>query len=120
MALSDTEKASVRRWLGYSLLYSQTDPILEGQFHAVDNLPDNGATEALIRLYLVELDAIVADIRDQSRPLADVGAADEASVDAFRGMVAKMREGRMWVSQLAQALNMPVRADAFGTPKITR
>jgi hypothetical protein len=117
MSLSFAQKASVRRYLGYSLLYSQTDPVLEGQFQALDNLPDAGATEALVIQYITALDAIFAGM-DTFQPVAELGAADDAKqIDVYRGLITRIRRGKQYVQVLSQALNMPVRADCFGVPK---
>jgi hypothetical protein len=114
--LSFAQKASIRRYLGYSLLYSQTDPVLEGQFQALANLPDGGATEALIVGYLTTLDAIMAGIAT-FRAVHEVGSADESAIDVPRGVIGRCIEGRMYVAQLSHALNMPVRNDVFSAPK---
>ena len=63
MALSDVQKADVRLALGFSLLYSQVNPELEGQMIAVAGLQDGGATEALI------LTALAGVARARSRRL---------------------------------------------------
>lgn len=117
--LTHAEKAKVRRYLGYSLLYAHVDPMLEGQLVALNSLPDDGETLNVVRDILAKLDDVFLHLND-GRDLDDISHADEAGVDAWRGFAARCRRGRVWVTQLSQALNMPVRGDCFGVPRIDK
>ncbi len=117
MALTDPQKAQIRRWLGYSLLYSQTDPVLEGQFVALAGLPDGGATEAVVVSILAELDAVVVRVKALAGHY-EADKVDELRVDPTRARATLHAVGRWWVGQLSDALHMPVRRDAWSAPPV--
>lgn len=114
MALTNAQKADVRLALGFSLLYSQVNPELEGQMIAVANLQDGGATEALILTALTGVAKAKAKI-DSLLDILEAGKVDELGVDPVRARVMACQDGRRWVKELEIIFNITRKRDVFSS-----
>ena len=66
MAFTETEKAKIRLYAGWSERFLQSDSALERALAAVDNRPE---AQVLIRGFVVDADAIRADVLKARRRL---------------------------------------------------
>jgi len=107
MALTDTQKASARLYLGYSDRY-RDDHQLED---ALDNLTDEG--ETVVGDLLTSLGTIDTTLTS-SWSRQKVLRAEEITLAGAGELRALRAEGRRLVRRLAATLGVPVVADAFG------
>ena len=111
MALSAAERAKIRRYLGWSARFHQTDDMLEQAMNAMATQVED---ELLIQADLVklvgiddELDGIVITAKATQLGGIQLRAAYQQSV---------LRErGRRVSNRVASALGVTKRGDAFGT-----
>lgn len=116
MAFTNAHKAAIRKWLGYSVLFSQTHPELEGQLAAIDAIPDGGETANLILGYLDELLDVETQMKNL-RPIFMAAEADkDATIDPVRARLALCAEGRRLAGHLSDACNIRVLRDVFSAP----
>lgn len=116
MALSTTEKAQARLYLGYSGLFRYLHTRLEG---ALTSLDADG--ETLVRTQLTSLASLDTALGTAVTSSAGVKKADEVeffgSSTATGGMTRieeLRRQGRLLVGRLSTMLGVPVYADYFG------
>lgn len=114
MAFTDTEKATIRMYLGWSARFAQTDTALERAMSAVETMP---ADEALARTHLVELARIDTAITAcESRFKAD----QVGSITLSQTELSRLRSrGMERVGRLATLLGVEVRDNAF-SPDLPR
>jgi hypothetical protein len=116
MAFSESDKAKIRLYMGWSPRFHQTDVALEQAMNAVDNLPE---VLALIQNpiggsppgYIASLEALDAKIVEaqENLPADQVG-----SIKLNRNEMRQLyREGKRLVSRLATLLGTEVRTDIF-------
>lgn len=121
MAFTDSEKASIRRYLGFPDVFRYANPRLEGALDVVGSRPE---AAALARTYLVELDAIMARVSG-TESLSVLSMAGIKKVDGENGVeffgsasgqaVLKdvRRIGSLWVAQLSTLFGIPAVSDPF-------
>lgn len=117
MAFTEAERVRVRRYLGYSRLYLQTDPRLESVLTSVQSEADGGAapdssTEDLIRALLAdlaELEVAMKALWAQAQALD----ADGLKIDVARAMTVLRSEGRRLIGAIADQLEVNPRRDVF-------
>ena len=117
MAWLESDRVSIRRWMGSSELYMQLDPRLENAITAVQskvdggNMPDS-STETAVRAYLAQLTAIELQWTTLYIQM-QVTKAGKVDIDPLRGIAGLKQLGRIYVSHIADALAMRPRRDAF-------
>lgn len=109
MAFSEAEKASIRKYLGWTARYHQTDSRLEQAMYGVGDLAD---TVTLVQGLLTKLDGIETSIA------ACYGRLKAAKVGAIElpgmGELAALRsEGARFSGQLAATLGVGVRHNVW-------
>lgn len=110
MAFTSAEKAQIRQVLGYSALFYDLDPRLEGQ---MDSLPTRDADSAArISANLVKLTALDARMECALDNL-DAAVAGSMTLLGPAQLVALRAHGRMLIQQIAITLEVPVRKDYY-------
>lgn len=122
MAFTEAERVQIRRWLGFSALFTQAEPRLESAITAVQAANDGGSrpdntTELAVRGYLADLAAIENQIRIR-RDQVEADKVDESRIDTARGNAILRQEGRLYVGYLADALSTRPRRDVFSPPSL--
>lgn len=114
MALTDAQRASVRRYLGHSARYLQTsESRLEQALNAIVGSPEE---ESLIGDLLVLCDGVMAEITATVRKVAKAGALGSIRLDGYRTMMTLRSEGKMYAAQISNALGVPIfNNGAFST-----
>jgi hypothetical protein len=111
MALSDSSKAQIRLYLGYSGKYFQIDSVLEQAMNSVAADPDMQTILETLIARCQDVDAkLQASDNRQKMQSADQGAI------VYRGPVelaALRSQGRMAVGRMAAMLGVECRHDAF-------
>lgn len=123
MAFSESDRVSIRIYLGFGSLYLQADPRLENAITALQSVTDGGTrptndAELAAKSIIVELkdvDARIKALRDQQAATEVVG---ELKLDSAREQARLCQEGRRYVHRLARMLDTFPRADAFGPAPI--
>lgn len=121
MAFSSSEKAKIRKWLGYSPIFQGQYPALDAAIVAVQSTADGGTladseTEDLIQGYLTKLDAL--DVRlEELRDQMEASVVDEVRADSARALLALYKEGRRLVGHIADALGALPARDVFSPKK---
>jgi hypothetical protein len=118
-AFTEAERVQIRRYLGFSRLRTQYNPLLESAITSVQSEANGGSlptadTETLIRSLLaslVTLESKLVTLWSQAAALA----VDEVKVDPVRAAMFLRSEGRRLVTALSHALDTPPRADVFSS-----
>ena len=119
MAWTEAERATIRQYLGYGTLYTQTFSMLEQAISHVQSIADGGArpdstTETLVRGILTKIAACLARIEENSGYLVAI-QVNKIRVDAARAIAVDRQNGRGLVNQLSIALQTAPGADIFST-----
>jgi hypothetical protein len=114
MALTDTEKAKCRHYLGYPSLFRYLNTRLEGTFTALD-----AVAEARIQTLLTALDALDVELTSAFTSSAGIKKVDEVEFfpagSGEKGQIGWMRSrGRELVGRLSIILGVEKYADYFG------
>ena len=117
MAWTESDRATLRHYLGFAALFHQADPRLELAITSVQSKADGGvrpdnSTELLIRGWLAQL----ARLERRFEELWDEAEAlklDSLGVDPYRALVMLRSEGRRVVGNIARALSTSPRHDVF-------
>jgi hypothetical protein len=109
MALTATQEAKVRYYLGWSARFHQSDSRLE---MALSALPSEAESETLIVAALVRVEDIDTKLTDAHGRLKamKVGSID---LPGHREVETLRSEGRRWVGRIASTLGVEVRQDVF-------
>lgn len=114
MALTATQKADVRLFLGWSARFHQTDSQLE---MAIVAIQDDAAAEAQISALLLEVANIDTKIKAAYPRLQ---ASKVGSIELNSGEVGTLRsEGRRFVGRMATILGVDVRKDVFAGGQVS-
>jgi hypothetical protein len=110
MALTSAQKFSIRKYLGWSQRFFQTDSALEMALSAIDNDVDASADVLANVVECVRLDtAIVAAERR-------LKAASVGPIDLNASEIEQLRDrGRQMVGRIASVLGVEVRNDVFSS-----
>lgn len=108
MAFTDTEKATIRMYMGWSARFGQTDTALERAMSAIETQP---ADETLARIHLAELARIDAAITAcEARFKAD----QVGTIKLSQSELSRLRSrGEERVGRLATLFAVEVRNNAF-------
>lgn len=109
MALTDTQKASIRRYLGYPDWRQGAYSLLEGRMSV---LSDEGEIE--VEGLLTDIGTIETRIK-AIYSLQHVTRAEEVELRGPEGVASLRMEGRRLVEQLAAMLGVPIERNAFAT-----
>jgi hypothetical protein len=113
MALTETQKAQVRLYLGYSGRWHQTDSVLEKAFTAIATVPEDETTVVTALNACIDIDAKLTDAHGRLKAMK-VGSID---LPGHREIEVLRDEGARHVNRMASKLGAPVRHNAFsGTP----
>lgn len=112
MPFSNTERASIRRFMGRSPLGRGFDSDLEGKIAAVEQMSDGGATEGVVRTALTTLAAREARI-EELLTMAEVGNTPEANLDAARAIEVVKMDCRRLVGIISDAIDYRPIRDVF-------
>ena len=116
MAFTESEKAKIRMYMGWSPRFHQTDVALEQAMNAVDALPDTlvliqnpiGGTPPGVIAALEDVDAKITAAHGRLK------ADTVGSIQLNRSELKQLyREGKRQVSRLATLLGTEVRRDVF-------
>lgn len=112
MALTGTERASIRRYLGYPARFHEWDTILEQAMNALDGTDD----EAVVRTELARCAAIDAELDALDGSIQDVvNAGSTIRLSPAQQLSVIRSRGRQAVARLSALFAVPIRSDAFGT-----
>jgi hypothetical protein len=110
MALTETERTRIRRYLGWSDRYIATDNNLQQALVSVDSRAET-VTEIrtlLARCDQLEIDIIAAQRRLKAYKVGSLELPGGDEIDKLRDM------GRQWTGQLGRLLGVAARGDAWG------
>ena len=107
MALTDTQKAEVRRYLGYADQSQGYYSVLEGAMAVL-----SAGGEVQVTALLTDLAAIEAALRNPWT-IQKVKRAEEVQLWVSDGLIALRQEGNRLVNQLANMFGVPVLSSAF-------
>lgn len=117
MAFTFQERALIRRYLGFSLLFTNANTMLENAMNTLDGLQDGGATQGLMSAALVEIQGIEAQISQYQQVLLGSEVTGEIKVDAARAIAVLRQEGTSAINKIAFPLSMsPARAYFYPSP----
>jgi hypothetical protein len=116
MAWTESDRAILRHYLGFSALFLQADPRLELAITSVQSKADGGvrpddSTERLIRGWLAQL----ARLERRFEELWDEAEAlklDSLGVDPYRALSMLRSEGRRVVGNVARSVTVRPRTSA--------
>lgn len=109
MALTDTEKSQIRRWLGYPDINRLHHPGLEGAMLAVST-----EGEVIIREILAELTVINTQIA-ADRTKSQVTRVEDVYFSGSDGLESLREDARRLVCDLAALLDVQVRRLPFSS-----
>jgi hypothetical protein len=109
VAFTDTEKATIRRYLGFSELFRDVDTRLEGQ---LDSL--SAEAEALVRATLVQLAAIDAKIHTAALENLDLQRAEDVTFLGPEQLIALKDYGRSLINRIAVTFEVEPMRDYYG------
>lgn len=120
MAFVEAEKVQIRRWLGYSAIYTNLDSRLESAIITVQSTADGGSrpdntTELAIKDYLTKLSTVETRLNELAIQM-HVGTVDEVELDGPRGQLGLRQLGRQYVGHISDALSTKPLRDPFSTP----
>lgn len=111
MALTATQKAKARTYLGYSDQHRMHDPRLESVLIGLSNEAEAQVAEVLAALARVE-----ASILDIALANGGLKRVDEVEwYDASSARTERQKLGRMYVGRLSIILGCPIYSDVFGS-----
>lgn len=110
MALSTTERASIRRYLGWTTAFRQITPGLENAMERIAEVPED---EAEVRSLLAQLTDIETRLNTGARDRLQASQVGSITLNAAE--VYQLRaEGRRFVRQIAALLDVEILQNAFG------
>lgn len=110
MALTDTQKAKIRQYLGWSARYHTNDDALEKAMVTIGDLPEDEARVTAALTVLETLDTELTEARGRLK------ASVVGSITLNANEIAWLRsEGRRVVKRIAAILGVEIRSDAFGS-----
>lgn len=118
MAITETERVSVRQYLGFSGLNTHLDSKLEGAITSVQSEADGGSmpddsSEVALRNMLTKLDSIETQIEALRGYMMVDKVEDVGRLDPPRGVLMLRSEGRRWVGKMTDLLGCKARRDVF-------
>ena len=121
MAFTESDRVSIRKYLGFAAIYQQADPELENAITAVQSIADGGtrpdsSTEDAILAYVVLLVAIDAEVESASGCLSTI-KVDEVEMDPARGEAILLNRARRLVGHIGRALSTAPRFDVYSAPE---
>ncbi len=111
MALTTTQKAQIRQYLGYPDLWRYKHTRLEG---VLDGQLDADA-EALIVTALANIATVEAKILSSTLNTSGIRKVDEIEFFKNSASIEVMKLGRMYVGRISITLGIPIYSDIFGT-----
>jgi len=109
VALTGTQKAKIRKYLGWSARFVQFDRALDGAFEAIATTPEQEAEVVIDLDECIRLDAAIVAAE------ARLKATSVGPIDLNGGEIGALRaRGRTHVGRIATALGVEVREDSFG------
>ena len=110
MALTGTQKAQVRYYLGWSARYFQFDSRLEQAMDSIAGVADSEALVVAALATLADIDASLLDAHSRLKAKA-VGSI---TLPGGQELALLRSEGRRFVGRIAATLGCEVRFDVFG------
>lgn len=115
----ESERVSIRRYLGFSRFYLTEDPRLESAITGVQQVSDGGtfpdtSTEVAIRSMLVSLATIETQM-DECAANAMVLKDNATYVDYGYRLQLAMKRGRLYIGAISDALQCSPRRDYFSS-----
>lgn len=107
MAFSNDQKASIRKYMGMSRLFRDSNPILESAIIAIEQMNDGGATEDQMKVSLTALDVLDGQIAVSRQLTLASEVQGEIKVDAARQLAVLRKEGTAMINGLSFPLSMP-------------
>lgn len=110
MALTSAQKFSIRKYLGWSQRFFQTDSTLEMALSAVDNDVDASADILANVTECVRIDDAITAAERRLK------ASSVGPIDLNVGEIPQLRDrGRQFVGRIASVLGVEVRNDVFSS-----
>jgi len=114
----ESDRVSVREYLGFSSLFLQADPRLESAITASQAIADGGtrpdnSLQLRVLTIVAALQAIDAAIDNLLIQQGTMELA-EAKLNSYREMIRLKARGRIYVHRLARVFDTLPRADCFG------
>ena len=117
MALTLQQRADVRRYLGWSAQFSQTDNALENAFDGLETQPEH---ETQVVSLLTEISDIRTKLLDSHNRLKAIKVGS-IGLDTYRSELAALRdEGMRLTGELASIMGVERRHNIFGNGSPSR
>lgn len=109
MPFTEAERVKVRRYLGFSVVFNNSDPRLESAMTTVEAYAD---TVTEVQSVLTKLASVETRL-EELQTFMEAHEADDAKVDPARGLYVLRSEGRRYVRVLETVFDTKKRVDAF-------
>lgn len=112
MALTDTERSQIRKYLGFPGRFYQLDTELESAMSVLNGTEDEDRVrEELARCIAIdaELDALLGSVQDVIQAGSTIQLRPAMQLQLIRN------RGRQAVGRISAVLAVKIRSDAFGT-----
>lgn len=109
MALTDTQRAQVRLYLGWPARFWQTTSQLEMAMNAVDGVAAELAQVVALLVSLADIDTRITACYSRLKALK----VDAITLPGHGELMALRAEGRKFAGRLAAKLGVPIIADAW-------
>lgn len=106
MAFTSDQRASIRKYMGMSRLFKNSNPILESAMDAIDQLNDGGATAAQMVTTLTQLASIETQISVAQQLTLASEVTGEIKIDAGRQLAILRKEGQALINGISIPLSM--------------
>jgi|SRR5579859_6660285 len=112
MPFSDAEKAAIRQYLGFSELFHDLDPRLEGQMNDLGSRAPDAVTRVQANLTaLANIDTRLAGALDN----LDLTKAEDIEFLGPKQLEAIRDQGRMLIQQIAITFELKPKRDYYAT-----
>lgn len=109
MALTDTQRTSIRTYLGWSSRFRDADDRLEDAMDSISLWPTDETKIIALLTACAGIDTRIADAYNR------IQAAAVGSINLNQGEIMQLRgEGRRMVKQMAALLAVEIKANAYG------
>lgn len=118
-AWTEAERVKIRRYLGFSAIFTDSQPLLENAITSVLATADGGsrpnnATQVSIQAILTNLDELEAELKKLWKK-AVATQVEDIKIDPARAMIVLRMEGRRLVTALSVSLGTTPCRDIFSS-----
>lgn len=114
MNFTETERANLRAYLGFSKLFTDFNSRLEVAMNVIEQLDDDDATITRIRSVLDTLSSLDDKLEElHCTAFVEMAGSDKVKINSIRAIQMLKMEGRRYIQQLAIALGCQPMKDYY-------